>query len=249
MKFKIKKQMISFICILIGSLITIIAAFFEYKNKLEEKEESLKIEQKRNAEYESIIRKNNDIIIGQTVAINASSKIIELQNELNQKNNQLQKLQNITLNAISGGKSVPKILIIVTSFGMRFNIINDSNLPVRNVTIGVKRRVYDYYLDRNTLGPQIPNSKDAIKNVEFSVGDLQINSNREIYNEEFIKQYYDFLYTYKVKWENGYYISEFNFKVVNNKYIIENQNISVYSEGLNLKKASSVNGIYSIVVP
>jgi uncharacterized protein HemX len=44
--------------------------------------------------------------------IDGQEKVIALQNELNQKNNKIQELQNETLNNLTGGSGIPKVFLV-----------------------------------------------------------------------------------------------------------------------------------------
>lgn len=248
MKTKIRKEMLPFIFILLGSFIAVIAAFYDYKNKLEEKEESLRTEKKRNLEYENIIGKNNEVILGQRAVIDNSTKIIELQNQLAEKNNQIHELQDVTLKTISGGNGIPKLRISLSGVSIHINIINENKFPVRNVSIQLEKVVFDYYVEN---GPESRIAIDdrAAKDITFKVGDLQIDSKEELHSERFEKEYFDYMYIYRVTWQNGNYTGGFKYKNKDGKVEITDSNVTIYSSGLNLEEAVRVNGEYSKVIP
>jgi hypothetical protein len=240
MTIKIKKEMTSFIFILIGSLITIIAAFYEYKNKLVEKEEQIKTEVKRNEEYQNII-------FSQRVVMDTSNRIIELQNELNEKNIKIQKLQDATLNYISGATKIPKLKITVDGLFIIMSMQNDDNLVIKNVSVNLERIIYDYY-DLEGPASGYPNNQGAIKQFKLPPEDLEANKGGEIYKEKFNEELKNFSYKYNVKWENGSYSGEFHYKKTKESFDVESQITSPFINEFNLSHAVLINNVPSSVI-
>jgi cell division protein FtsL len=229
-----RRQMITFIFIIAGSLITVVAAFFEYKNNIAEKQQELKIERKRTTEYETIINE-------QRTVIDTTQKIIELQNELNKKNDEIQKLQNITINNITGGKNIPKLIIAIGGgHFINVRILNDSEFPVRNVNITFSRVIEDMFVGSQSSNPE------SIKNFSYNLGDISIGGHTLFINDYYINVFDKLSYWYEVRWQNGIYycsITVANGKKLN-EFEIESEVIEV-TKGFDLKNAVMVNGTHS----
>lgn len=143
------KNMIPFICIVVGSLGAIIAGFVDYRNKLAEKEEQVKIERKRADDSQKLLQKtneiiesNNNIITSQQSVIDTTSKIIALQNEINEKNNKIQELQDKTLNTIKGTSEPPIFTLANRLYKIIFVVTNESP----ELSASFSCTVYDYNL-------------------------------------------------------------------------------------------------------
>lgn len=242
-----KKHMLLLICVIIGSIITITAAIIDYRIKLSEKDEELQIEKKRTGEFEkiieksnSILEKNNSILQTQHEVIESSSKIISLQDELNQKNIKIQKLQGETLQNLTGGDGVPKLKIVSNGVTINVNVENDQNYPIRNVEIVIERAVFDGFVDspdgNGRIGTDVNNLDTTIK-----VDDIQNKTTKTIYSDRYKKEFKEFYYVFRVKWQNGFYIAGFHNDSAKGKSSIYDIAITNYSDNLDLADAFSVN--------
>jgi hypothetical protein len=251
MNFSKYKKMVPFLCIIAGSLITIVAGFVDYRNKLQEKQEQLDSEIKRSQEIQTLLSKSQDIIaksntiIGsQQTVIDTSKKIIGLQNELNVKNNQIQKLQNTTYDNITGGSNIPHAqFMVVSRFGLSGWVANkNKELPVRNVSMEVNASIMDFFKDTGK-GYSKSNNPNAIKHYKFQIGDLSKNSQQDVFGEGDKSIYNEVMYGYSVRWLNGFYTGSIVVKLNNaGDYEVTQNQIDSYSEGLDLKGVVLVNG-------
>lgn len=152
--------MIPFIFIVIGSVVAVIAAFFDYKQKIADQQEELYKERQRNCEYQNIISKSNDIIAnnneiikGQVKVIDTTHKIAELQaenleksKELSQQYHKNAELQKELNNYVTGGETKPTVLIqcykrpfnqIGEGYQINVDIENKGKYPLQNVVCTV----------------------------------------------------------------------------------------------------------------
>lgn len=149
------KEMLTLICVIIGSLVAVGGAFVDYYSKLEDKEEELKKERQRSVEYRrllqnsnDIINKNNDILQTQQDVIMRTNKIEILQEEVKQKNFEISQLQKNTIEALTGGDNIPVLSVkgSLISTGVRanryaesigyilvFSILNTKDTPLKNL--------------------------------------------------------------------------------------------------------------------
>lgn len=224
--------MLTLICVSVISVVTIIAALIDYRNKLDDKQEQLNTERKRADEYKNIIEKSNSILV-------KTNTILE-------KNIELQKIQTETLQNVTGN-GIPKLYIVVTGVNIHINIINDEDYPVKNVEVKLERVTYDYFVpDKDGNGSRSENP-NAFVEKEIKFGDLQNKKTKSLYEERFPFEYKDFLYIYRVTWQNGNYTGGFHYKNKEQAEITD-QNITMYSDNLDLKDAVWINGEYSKVV-
>ena len=229
---KTKMPMLTLICVSVISIITIIAAFIDYRNKLNDKQEQLNTERKRADQYKNIIEKSNSILV-------KTNTILE-------KNIELQKIQTETLQNVIGN-GIPKLYIVVTGVNIHINIINDEDYPVKNVEVKLERVTYDYFVpDKDGNGSRSENP-NAFVEKEIKFGDLQNKKTKSLYEERFPFEYKDFLYIYRVTWQNGNYTGGFHYKN-KEKAEITDQNITMYSDNMDLKDAVWINGEYSKAV-
>lgn len=234
--------MIPTLCIIFGSLVTIIAAIYNYKEQLD-------AEIKRNGEYQNLLSKSNSIITTQQSVIDSSNRIIELQNQLSEKNDKIQDLQNNTLNIVTGGENVPKLVFIASNKGIVGKVINDGKFPVRTLSIEFEQITFDYFIPDGP-GSSRADSPDARKFNSYIIGDLPVNAEKHLMNEFFPKQLNDILYIYTVNWLNGHYRGGFKIKTDNNgKIEIVDNNLSIYKKGLKLYNAVKIDDTYASVIP
>ncbi|SDI35749.1 DUF349 domain-containing protein [Mucilaginibacter gossypii] len=241
--------MIPLIFIIIGSIVTVTAAFFDYRQKLNDKQEELDNEIKRNLEYQNLLSKSNDIIQksnkiieSQQTVIDSSNKIIDLQNQLSERNDKIQDLQSSTLNEITGGKSIPKLFILPTPINIFIKVANDTDVPIRNISIQVTRIIDDYFTT-DSAGVSNSNNTDAWKDWIFDVRDLSAQSERIVFQHENEKKYNDVSYIYKVSWLTGFYEGSFSIKSAQNSMRLSDSHINHFTKGLDLKKTVYVGGV------
>lgn len=249
--------MLTLICVIVGCIITIIAAFADYNSKLDDSKEQLELEQKRNAEYKTIIEKSNNILTNsntliesQKTVIDTAAEIIKLQNELSEKNNIIQKLQNETFENLTGGKGVPRLRIFAFGSKIFANIINDTKYPIKNVEVTVEKMVHDYLIPSPDGNGGSTSNPDAYSEYLISIGDMQNKKSKRLMDVSFIKEYFDYYYIFRVTWQNGYYTGGFHFKKGDDGLpIITDNHITIYSEGLDLNHKMSVNDKFARVIP
>jgi cell division protein FtsL len=208
-----KKNMITFICICIGAIITIIAAFVDYRNKLAEERQNLIKERQRSDEYKNIVNKSNNIIESQRSVINATEKITQLQTELDLKNKKIQELQNQTLDNITGGESYSMLLITYenkenTLGRLSFELGPNCKHPLQHV----QSRIVD--LNDNSVEFNF----DVIQKTTFSIGTIephQISVLNSFIKLDKTKGVNLIIYTSA---NNGFYTQVLRMKFINNKW-------------------------------
>jgi len=241
--------MIPFVCIILGSIITVVAAFFDYRQKLEDQKEQLDNEIKRNQEYQNLLgksnalmEKSNNIITTQQTVIDTSKKIIDLQNQLNLKNEEIQKLQENTLNNITGGKNIPILYIKATGSEFLLKIINDSDLPLRGVSVEYVKIIHDLFTpsgNRTSSGP--PNATQDQKKV---IGDMAIRSSDIVTNESLGDGYKHITYIYVVKWLLGSYKGQFEILDDKKTVQVKNSYVIAYKPQIDISESIMINGEY-----
>ncbi|NCD71145.1 hypothetical protein [Mucilaginibacter agri] len=253
MNLKSAKQMIPFLFIVFGSLITVCAAYYDYQQKLNDKQDELNKERKRNEEYRSIISKSNDIISNnnhiiatQDTVIETTTKIIDLQNELDRKNSMIQLLQNNTLENVTGGKSVPFILFVVFDKAISMEWGNPTNLPIRNVEINISRNLdkgdSDYERD-SAQNINVPLDVKAVSKY-FSYGpkDLPLQFSEQLLSETFDANYTINL-SFTVRWLNGFYSGLLRCAFdKDDKFFIYDSTIYEYTDGFDYRHAVFIQG-------
>jgi hypothetical protein len=254
------KSMIPLLCIITGSLITVIAAFCDYKQKLTDKQEQLIRERKRKRsdEYSKIIEKSNDIlqknnviITKQETVIGSSKKIIDLQNELSKKNDLVQELQNNTLNNITGGNNIPRLWIqLVGGKYIHAEVVNYGEFPLRNVTVQLSQLFLDDIHMPNAEDFSDISDESAKSDSSFKIGDIPLNSNSVFISSQYTTQKNRVHYYYEVRWLNGSYSGE-AISVVDSagKVTFKRNNIYQYSKGLNLERVVQFNQSPAVVLP
>ncbi len=242
MNFKLKKAMIPFIFIVIGSLITVSAAYFDYTQKISDKEEELQRERKKNNEYQLIIKKTTDIIDSnkhiiqtQKKVIDQTQKIANLQTELNHKNSRISELQNETLSNLTGGKSFPKLEFNVSDAEADCFIINDTSFPIRNLNIEIQQLIE---------GHSFPNGNNAYT-FNYDLKDIPSHNRQLFFYNKYEYIYPKVIYFLKITWLTGYYNGyiEATSNPLNGKTVV-NANAN-YSKKFKFKNLMKVNEIYA----
>jgi len=223
--------MIPFLCIIAGSLITVVAAFFDYRQKLSDKQDQLDTEIKRSTEYQNVIRKSNQIITTQQTVIDTSKKIIELQNSLSDANHKIVDLQNSTINQLTGGESKPFINIFINSINgpVDFIISNHHKYTIHSCSF----EIMDMYSNIQTIIDQKEEnhsmsftSKDKIidPNKHILLGEIPPSLKNTCYRGTFPTNAIFLSYVFNLRWLNGFFTGSFNLKKDNGTYSLTLQN-------------------------
>lgn len=231
------KLMAPFIFVVIGSLVTIIAAFVEYRNKIKEAEENAQQYAALLKQTNEILKKNQAIIASQGTVIETTQKIISLEEELKEKNAEIARIQANTLDQVTGGSNIPHLKLIPMGNSIAGSIKNLSDqLPVRNITFYLNEMFMDEFVD-NGNGTRTSNSPNAQKEQTLIIGDLGVKSNSPLIENKYPKIYKEIMYWYTVRWLNGFYTGVFTATVDNGVVKLIDNRLLNYSKGLDLRDA------------
>ncbi|MBL0735908.1 hypothetical protein JI750_03355 [Flavobacterium sp. GN10] len=223
--------MITLICLIGVSILTIVVAVFDFKEKQKESKEALENEIKRSKETQeqlnksnSIIEENKKIMESQQKVFTNTMTVIELQNELNKKNTEIHELQKNVLNNLIGNKNLPLIVIgkgkslktdeTIDYYLFSFQITNRGNTPIR----GAKAFIWDQYHSCLNESVTYENSNNDSftcltkpyadtegANRNISIGNLPAqNGYTEFYKTELPQKIKNFRYHVKIEWDNGW---------------------------------------------
>ncbi len=245
--------MITLICLIGVSILTIFVAVFDFQEKQEESKKALKDEIKRSEETQEQLRKSNSIIEenkkimeSQQIVFSNTMTVIELQNELNKKNAEIHELQKNVLNNLIGNKNLPLIVIgkgksgktdeAIEYYLLSFQITNRGNTPIR----GAKAFIWDMYHsclnesivyneNTNNNSPSFTCLTKPYANPEgaernITIGNLPAqNGYSKFYETELPQKIKDFRYHIKIEWDNGFVY--FGLKGSNN--VLDKNNIPI----------------------
>jgi hypothetical protein len=214
---------------ILGALMTIIAGIYEYNKKVSDdriqSNTKLADERKRNVEYKNIIKsasiniaKSIDIMRTQkevleqaTISIDKSKQIIKtqqtvigLQKQIDTKNKKIQDLQNTTLRNITGGKSFPKLEFWSYSGVTVCKIVNDTDFPLRNVSITISQFIEDS-LKGDQSGRMTLKDPNAYKEFSYTFGDILPHYRHTFFMQTYNPPVKKIDFIYNVRWLNGYY--------------------------------------------
>lgn len=199
---KFSRQMISLVAIVITSLIAVISGYYDYKEKLSDKQGALDNERKRNDEYKNVIENTTTIIdsskhiIGtQRKVIDQTEKIAQLQAVISNKNLQIIKLQGETLNNLTGGKNFPKLEFDVSGVGASCFVINDSDFPIRSLNIEIDQIIQAHVSPISQNSYRFP----------FDLKDIPSHTRQLFFVNNYQNIYPKVIYFLKITWLTGYY--------------------------------------------
>ncbi len=231
------------ICTIIAGVFALTVAILQIIKQIKDAEANTIVAQKNEAKQKEISDLQFKLLNRSDDIIKTQQTVLELQNELNKKNKKIQELQNRTLNNVTGGESVPTLKFSVRGpIGIRIDISNLTEFPIRNISIQLDRIVRDYFTyDSNGTGHS--DSPNAYKSIDLDIGDLPINFTKTIYDEVYPERIDNFDYLYRVRWLNGYYSGKFKVvKAQNRDFEITDDIIQYYSKGSDCNKAVYING-------
>lgn len=197
-----------------SSIIAVIAAFFQEREKLKDKQEALENERKRTLVYEEIIQ-------NQKVTLDSARSIIQLQGKLDEANlklieanTSLLKFQEETLNRVTGGDSRPTLLIEATRmlggpfhnyakkpfYLLNFLVGNSSEkYPLKNVVLNID----DFVGKTLSMHIRVKGTKSNViisytnkedqtvlsggHNHTFNLGTINSNDEAEVYSTAWIE--------------------------------------------------------------
>jgi hypothetical protein len=181
------KHMITFWLALIGSVIVVTSAYIDAINKIKEREQALRNEEKRSNEYAEIIRANNEII-----------------NNLNGGNN----MPFIFFAAMPS-------IYDTNYYEVEFRASNNGKYPIKNLQFqihdyfGAVAKVIKQEGNFGSFSGEYEFvEKQHFENYDknINVGDLPIHSfSKEIYKTKFIIDLKFISYNFTIQWQNGEY--------------------------------------------
>lgn len=249
----------AFIIMALGGLAVIAGAYFQYRNRIDDQKSALTKEQRRLRESEQraiesevILKKATKIISSQKEVIDQTQKIVGLQEELAKKNGAIIDLQNKAIAQITGGEGVPKVYFWVSPSNLTVLLQNDTELPIKSVSVSVERHVLDYAIEHNEKHPgnvAVPRYAELDEDIKLDNlynGDIGIGFVKNIKEWRFEKAYKKIRYDYIVRWQNGFYEGTFTIEPSEKDLAKITQDwIWTYTKGYEYGKAVRINYQYS----
>ncbi len=236
------------ICTCIAGLFALAAAILQVKKQIEDAKTTTKIAQANESKQMEISDLQKESLHHSYAIIKGQQTVIDLQTELNKKNQVIEDLQNKTLDNVTGGNNIPKIDFTTCRCLMGVIINDNKKLPIRNVSIYISELRMDYFVDIGN-GSKSTNNPDAKKDYLFKIGDLSKDTRTMFVNERYGVQYKEVQFMYNVNWLNGFYSGIFTLKDDNKSCKIVDNRILSYTHGLNLENVVKTNNDYPEVIP
>jgi len=224
------KKMIIPLIITFGAIITATVAWIQWSEQKQKAKENKTL----NEENSNLLNRIANLASNSNVQLSKSNKqLTDLSGKLMMANDQIRRLQNETINNITGGDNKPIITINIAEDienqkyqDVTFWVNNKGKYPIKNIELTIN----DHYANVTKVNWQKRDKTNIESNVEsvnpenkdysdvfVSKGDLPKGSMKTLYSTKFISDLKYVSYFFKIQWQNGIYNGKIAFERLEGK--------------------------------